>query len=74
MYNDLIYPFLKGNTLERREIRNNMTLIMENKYKKIDKKVDKIVKSVVKYMTNINPEYIKTEIFKAYEYTKKAHE
>jgi len=43
-------------------------------YKEIDKKVEKIVKDVFKYMSNLNIEYIRSEIFKAYEYTKIAHE
>ncbi|MFK7780231.1 MAG: RelA/SpoT family protein, partial [Candidatus Gracilibacteria bacterium] len=45
-----------------------------DKYLKIDQKVDKIVKKVSKYMVNLNIEYIRKEIFKAYEYTKEAHE
>jgi GTP diphosphokinase / guanosine-3',5'-bis(diphosphate) 3'-diphosphatase len=47
---------------------------MEYKYKKIDKKIDKIIKKVLTYMNNLNVEYIETEIKKAYEYSKKAHE
>jgi len=43
---------------------------MENKYIQIDQKVLKITKLVLKYMPNLNEEYIKTEIFKAYEYAK----
>jgi len=47
---------------------------MENKYIQIDQKVLKITKLVLKYMPNLNEEYIKTEIFKAYEYAKQWHE
>ena len=47
---------------------------MENKYIKIDKKVDKIVNTVSKYLINLNIEYIRTEIYNAYEYTKESHE
>jgi hypothetical protein len=43
---------------------------MDNKYEKIDKKVLKIVDAVSEYMTNLNSEYIKNEILKAYEYAK----
>lgn len=45
-----------------------------NKYLKIDNKVDKIIDNVSNYMINLNIEYIRSEILKAYEYTKKAHE
>jgi hypothetical protein len=45
-----------------------------NKYLKIDKKIDKIVGIVSNYMTNLNSEYIRSEIIKAYEYAKEAHE
>lgn len=47
---------------------------MSDKYLKIDKKVDRIILRVTKYMSNLNPEYIKSEILKAYEYAKQAHE
>ena len=47
---------------------------MKSKYEAIDKKVFKIIDKVVVYMTNLNPEYIKTEILKAYEYAKVWHE
>jgi len=43
---------------------------MKSKYEAIDKKVFKIIDKVIAYMTNLNPEYIKTEILKAYEYAK----
>jgi hypothetical protein len=49
-------------------------IVEENKYLKIDQKVDKIINLVSKYMTNLNIEYIRIEILKAYEYTKEAHE
>jgi hypothetical protein len=49
-------------------------IVEENKYLKIDQKVDKIINLVSKYMTNLNIEYIRSEILKAYEYTKEAHE
>lgn len=45
-----------------------------DKYLNIDKKVEKIVIHVSKYMSNLNVEYIRKEIFRAYEYTKDAHE
>lgn len=47
---------------------------MENKYLKIDQKVLKIANWVSKYMPNLNEEYIKNEILKAYEYAKEWHE
>lgn len=47
---------------------------MENKYQKIDKKVEGITKKVSLYMRNLNFEYIKTEITKAYIYSREAHE
>ncbi len=47
---------------------------MENKYEKIDRKVLKIIETVSEYMGNLNPEYIKVEILKAYEYAKEWHE
>ncbi len=47
---------------------------MENKYKEIDNKVLKIIDLVEEYMTNLNSEYIKNEIIKAYEYAKEWHE
>ena len=43
-------------------------------YKKIDKKVDFIVLEVSKYMKNLTFDYIKEEIFKAYYYSRDAHE
>ena len=46
----------------------------KDKYIKIDRKVEKIVEKVSKYLPNLNFEYISSEIFKAYEYTKIAHE
>ena len=47
---------------------------MENKYINIDNKVLKIIDIVSEYMTNLNSEYIKSEILKAYEYAKEWHE
>lgn len=47
---------------------------MENKYQKIDKKVEGIIKKVSLYMRNLNFEYIKVEITKAYLYSREAHE
>ncbi|MDD2871398.1 MAG: RelA/SpoT family protein [Candidatus Gracilibacteria bacterium] len=44
------------------------------RYINIDKKVEKIVLDVAKYMTNLNIEYIRSEIFKAYIYSRDAHE
>ena len=43
-------------------------------YTKVDKKVDWIVKDVLVYMRNLSPEYIRSEIFKAYFYSREAHE
>lgn len=43
-------------------------------YSKIDKRVEKIVKKVSSYMTDLNEEYIREEIFKAYIYARDAHE
>lgn len=45
-----------------------------NKYLKIDKKVKNITQKVSVYMKNQSLEFIEREIFKAYEYAKKAHE
>ncbi len=47
---------------------------MENIYKKADKKVEKIIKLVSGYMKNLNVEYIRSEINKAYIYARDAHE
>ncbi|MDD2907484.1 MAG: RelA/SpoT family protein [Candidatus Gracilibacteria bacterium] len=47
---------------------------MDERYIKIDAKVDAIVKKVSLYMRNLNFEYIKSEIFKAYLYSRDAHE
>lgn len=44
------------------------------KYEKIDKKVWVIIKKVCEYMKNLNHEYIKNEIEKAYIYAREAHE
>lgn len=41
---------------------------------KIDKKIDKIVERASHYMKDLNFEYIKNEIFKAYNYSYEAHE
>jgi len=46
----------------------------KNEYFKIDKRVDRIIDNVSKYMVNLNHEYIRGQILKAYEYTKLAHE
>jgi hypothetical protein len=43
-------------------------------YSKIDKKVDKIVKNISLYMRNLNKDYIKKEVYKAYLYARDAHE
>ena len=45
-----------------------------NEYLKIDRKIDKIISIVSNYMSNLNTEYIRSEILKAYEYAKVAHE
>jgi len=45
-----------------------------DKYTKIDEKVELIVKRVSSYMRNLNYDYIKNEIFKAYLYSRDAHE
>lgn len=45
-----------------------------DKYLNIDLKVEKIVSNVAKYMNNLNIEYIRKEIFKAYIYAREAHE
>ncbi|MDD3144945.1 MAG: RelA/SpoT family protein [Candidatus Gracilibacteria bacterium] len=45
-----------------------------DKYTKIDEKVEGIVKKVSLYMRNLNFEYIKSEIFRAYLYSRDAHE
>ena len=49
-------------------------IIMEDFYQKLEKKVDWIVKRVALYMPNLNIEYIKEEVFKAYNYAKEAHQ
>ncbi|MDP2396205.1 MAG: hypothetical protein Q8S84_07350 [bacterium] len=53
-----------------------LVLIMNymDKYLNIDLKVEKIVSNVAKYMNNLNIEYIRKEIFKAYIYAREAHE
>ena len=43
-------------------------------YTKIDKKVDNIIEKVSLYMNNLNKDYIKNEIYKAYLYAREAHE
>ncbi len=48
--------------------------MLENEYSKIDKRVDRIIDNVSKYMVNLNHEYIRWQILKAYEYTKLAHD
>jgi len=50
-----------------------MLEISEESYEKIDKKVETIVDRVLSYMTNLNADFIRFEIYKAYEYAKKAH-
>lgn len=45
-----------------------------DKYTKIDEKVEWIVKRVSLYMRNLNFEYIRSEIFRAYLYSRDAHE
>jgi len=45
-----------------------------DKYTKINDKVEWIVKKVSLYMRNLNFEYIKSEIFRAYLYSRDAHE
>jgi hypothetical protein len=45
-----------------------------DKYIKIDEKVESIVKKVSLYMRNLNYDYIKNEIFRAYLYARDAHE
>lgn len=47
---------------------------MEDKYLKIDKRVEQIVKKVAEYMPNLNSEFIREEIFKAYVFARDAHE
>ena len=47
---------------------------MEDFNQKLEKKVDWIVKRVALYMPNLNIEYIKEEVFKAYNYAKEAHQ
>ncbi len=42
-------------------------------YSNLEKKICRIVKWVTKYMTYYDKDYIKKEIFKAYEYAKQAH-
>ena len=49
-------------------------IIMEDFNQKLEKKVDWIVKRVASYMPNLNIEYIKEEVFKAYNYAKEAHQ
>jgi hypothetical protein len=46
---------------------------MDNKYLKIDRKINKVISRVCEYMNNLNPEYVKIEILKAYEYAKNSH-
>jgi len=40
----------------------------------IEQKVEQIVQKVSHYMSNLNVEYIRAEIFKAFDYAKEAHE
>jgi hypothetical protein len=43
-------------------------------YSKIDKKVERIIKIVSSYITNLDKNFIKEEILKAYLYARDAHE
>ena len=43
-------------------------------YSKIDKKVDEIIDIVALYMKNLNKDYVRDEIYKAYLYARDAHE
>lgn len=43
-------------------------------YDKIDKKVENIIKNVEKYMTGVTPAFIHEQIWKAYIYSRDAHE
>ncbi|MDD3646313.1 MAG: RelA/SpoT family protein [Candidatus Gracilibacteria bacterium] len=47
---------------------------MTGRYIKIDENVEFIVKKVSMYMRNLNYDYIKNEVFKAYLYAREAHE
>jgi hypothetical protein len=47
---------------------------MIDRYTKIDENVELIVKRVSIYMRNLNYDYIKNEIFRAYEYARDSHE
>lgn len=46
---------------------------MAKKEINLEEKIEKIVKKVSLYMVDLNYEYIKTEIFKAYNYANEAH-
>jgi hypothetical protein len=48
--------------------------IMIDRYIKIDDNVELIVKRVSMYMRNLNYDYIRNEIFKAYIYSREAHD
>ena len=50
-----------------------MVEISKETYDKIDIQVEGIVSKVLKYMNNLNADFIRSEIFKAYEYAKDAH-
>ncbi|MDR1987420.1 MAG: hypothetical protein LBQ24_01270 [Candidatus Peribacteria bacterium] len=41
---------------------------------KTDKKIEKIIEKASHYMKDLNFEYIKSEIFKAYSYSYDAHD
>jgi hypothetical protein len=41
---------------------------------KLDKKIEAIVKEVSRYMTHVDFDCIKNEVFKAYEYAYAAHD
>ncbi|PZM81979.1 (p)ppGpp synthetase [Candidatus Gracilibacteria bacterium] len=49
-------------------------IFMGYDYSKLEAKVESIVEKVSSYMTNLNSQYIREEIFKAYNYAKQAHE
>jgi hypothetical protein len=46
----------------------------QDDYNKLDNSVEKIIDTVSKYITNLNIQYIRSEILKAYEYAKEAHD
>jgi len=54
-------------------VEENKQEIIEYDFSILEKKICEIVKWVTKYMTYYEKDYIKKEIFKAYEYAKEAH-